>query len=167
MRRSPSVRSSTLGCARRPGFTLIEVLIVLVIGAIVAGYAAPRVSQAFATRAVVDGRDAIIWFSARARATALQTGTVTSLEIDPALDYILIRLQDADSTLVDSRDLAEENKVDISTGSGTTIVVCYSPRGWAVTGGCTSGVPGTVTIVRDAQTSSVEVQALGQVERVS
>ena len=146
---------------------MIEVLIVLVIGAIVAGYAAPRISQAFATRAVVDGRDAIIWFSARARATALQTGTVTRLEIDPDEDYIFIRLEDADSTLVDSRDLAEENKVNISTGSGDPIVVCYSPRGWAVTGGCTDGVPGEVTIVRDAQSTSLEVKALGQVVKVS
>ena len=57
--------------------------------------------------------------------------------------------------------------MNISTGSGETIVVCYSPRGWAVTGGCTDGVPGEVTIVRDAQSTSLEVKALGQVVRVS
>lgn len=151
----------------RGGFTLLEVLFVLVIGAIVAGYGIPRIGNAFDSRAVVDGRDTIIWFAARARATALQSGTVTRLEIDPSTDEIRVQMHDADSTEVVSRDLAAELGIDVTTASTASIIVCYSPRGWALSTSCSSGVPATVSVQRREQQASVHVRALGQVVRVS
>ena len=156
---------STARCGLRPGFTLLEILLVLVIGAIVASYGVPRIGQAFDTRAVVDGRDAISWFAARARATALQSGVVTRLEVDPGSERIEVRMLDADSTVVDWRDLSAEYGVDVSTGGGSTVYVCYSPRGWALVSSCSAGLPADISVVRNDQQADVEIRALGQVVR--
>jgi Tfp pilus assembly protein FimT len=145
----------------------LELIVVLTVGAIIASFAAPRISETFAARAVIDGRDAVIWFSARARATALQTGTVTRLEINPSSDMLEIRLQDNSSTLVDSRDLATLNSVDITTSTGSSIIVCYSPRGWALISSCSTGVPGTVTVTRNSSSTQLQVRTLGQIQRAS
>jgi len=68
----------------RPGFTLVEVIVVLLLLSLMAAVAAPAFSAVMHRRAIDDATSTVTRVLARARAQALARGAGMTLVIDPA-----------------------------------------------------------------------------------
>lgn len=122
------------GTVTRPGFTLIEVLLVALILAIVGGIAAPQISKAANQRTVNNARDAFIRTAAQARAAAIQTGDEVEMRIDPASDRVTVVAADGDTlAILDLRNGPIRASLSIRDRSATAgeFLACYVPRGYA------------------------------------
>lgn len=114
---------------RRSGFTLIELVIALIVSGIllsitVAGFAAVE-----RRTAVRQARNVFAGLHARARAHAIEFGTIARLGVDLGGDSVWV---DRDGTIVETVRIGEEFGVDLSS-SVTGITLCMSPRGYADT----------------------------------
>lgn len=147
----------------RGGFTLLEVIIVLMIVAMVAGIVAPAVSGAQKRLSVDNSRNAAISLSARARALAANRGTTAVLEFDSDNDLAWVRMED--DTLSDGRiDFASEYGTDLDF-DGNILKICYSSKGYALFSCSSAGLPTTLTFSFGSNSGSVIVRPLGQIER--
>src|SRR5688572_23241839 len=70
----------------RAGFSMIELLLVMVIGAILMTFAIPGYTRMTAARNAQNARDNLVWMAARARAKAIEMGRVYQLQIDPGTE---------------------------------------------------------------------------------
>lgn len=156
-------RSDDARGSDRFGFTLVELLLVLGIAGVMAALAAPRVTQAIAAQAVVQGRDGLVWLAATARASALERGEPVALVVDAGLDAVRIVVVSTDSTL-ETRSFTDD-QVDVVIDGGTQVRVCYTARGWALHTSCSTGLPATVRFQRGGQETVAQIRPLGQVVR--
>jgi hypothetical protein len=62
--------------------------------------------------------------------------------------------------------LAEYTEVDLTTETASTLTVCYSARGLALSACSTSGLPKWVGFTRGADTRKTRIQPLGQLEEL-
>jgi prepilin-type N-terminal cleavage/methylation domain-containing protein len=150
----------------RPGFTLIELLMVLLIGVIMMSFAVPSFTRMTQSKSAQSARDNLSWMAMRTRARAIERGQVWLLEIDPVLNRARIR-QRGVAIPMDSVSFASEFKATISTVANTTIVLCYSPRGFAFS--CHANSPSAnvdVTFTHRDQTAVARVKPLGQIDRI-
>lgn len=143
----------------RPGFTLIEMAFVLMIGAIIMGVGSREYSQLANERAVGNARDALILTAYRARSEAMRSGSIVHMRVRP--DSGLVRVSTASGQLLHTLDAAAYG----TTMVGGPMSVCYTARGYALPG-CTSFTDGrAVGFARGADTAAVVVLPLGQVRR--
>ena len=68
----------------RPGFSLVEMGVVLFIAGIIIAWTIPGFTRMQRNRVAQNARDSFVWLANRARARAVETGTTQLLEIDPA-----------------------------------------------------------------------------------
>jgi prepilin-type N-terminal cleavage/methylation domain-containing protein len=148
-------------CERRPGFTLVELVIVTVVGAILLGIAAPRFVAVKERRAAQNARDAFVWAAATARALAIERGSTVALELDPATRQASIRHA---GESVQRIDFGVEYGAGVSTGGGL-VRICYAARGFALQASCSQNLPADISFTRGEQVSTLRVQAMGQVDR--
>ncbi|MBI4544081.1 MAG: hypothetical protein HY703_02670 [Gemmatimonadetes bacterium] len=142
---------------------MIELLLVLMIGAVLTSMASPRVGHLQAVRALVNAQNSAIFLAARARAVAVERGKTARLEVDPLGDRAWIVVLPSDTvSLVDYRD---EFAADVFTTTGTTLTVCYTPRGFALPSCTSPNLPAFVGFSRGRDTLRVRVRPLGQVEK--
>ena len=154
---------------RRAGFTLVEVLLVLIIGGILLGYAIPAFTNLTQRRNAQNARDAVIWMAARARARAIEQGQIQLLEIDPASDRAWIVRRNTGTALasdtVEKINFVTEQKATVNTTANTKITVCYGSRGYAIQ--CAGTSPTTtvdVTFTFMDQAAVARVKPLGEIE---
>lgn len=154
--------------AARPGITLIELVIVLVIGGVLTGVAFSQMGRNAARQEARNARDAFVVLASRARAAAIETGSVVRLEVD--LGEGSARVLPGRSGEVDPierKSFSEEHGVQLTAAgtTGATVIVCYSPRGYAVS--CENSVDDDVTLTfrRVDHTFDALIRPLGQVER--
>ncbi len=123
-RRVPPPFAATNRC----GFSLIEVLFVLLISGILGVMMVPQIARYTSQRAASNARDAFILTAARARAAAIQSGDEVQLTIDPANG--LVSITDLNGTAVgDALDF--NNGVVRASMVGTDgFTICYVPRGF-------------------------------------
>jgi prepilin-type N-terminal cleavage/methylation domain-containing protein len=131
------------GAALRPGFTLIEVVIVLLILGVLGAIAVPGFRKYTDQRAVNNARDAFIRTAAQARAESIRTGDRVEMHIDPAADMVVVIGAESDTlATLDLRNGPIRANLtgtafdgpNVSSGSVSTpqFRVCYVPRGYAL-----------------------------------
>lgn len=148
-----------LGARLRPGFTMIELVIVLIIGAVVTALAIPPMSSYLQGRNMQQARDAFIMIAAQGRIAAVEDGDLVLMEVSPATDSVV--LMQRDGTVIDVLDLRDrDRRADLV---GDEITICYMPRGYAHPS-CRDGgdLPASIGFAFDGDTIWAEL-TLGQV----
>lgn len=74
----------------RRGFTLIEMLIVIVVIGTVVGFSVPRLRAAMVSESVWSARREVTTHLARARAAAVQRGCRATLELEPSTQRVWV-----------------------------------------------------------------------------
>jgi prepilin-type N-terminal cleavage/methylation domain-containing protein len=153
------------------GFTLIELMIVIVIGGALMMITIPSFTRLAAGRNAQNARDALVWMAARARSRAIERGETQLLEIDPGTERVWIVRRNTGAALatdtVDKVTFSSVHSSTISTAANTVITVCYSPRGYAFS--CSANSPAAnvdVTFTHVDKTAVARVKPLGQIERL-
>lgn len=143
----------------RNGFTLIEMIFVLMIGALVIGVGSREYTRVSGQRAVGNARDAMILTAYRARSEAMRSGQVVYLSVQP--DQGLARVVTPTDSVLHRLDVAEYGVGMVGSG----MRVCYTARGYAMPGCSTFPSDPTLGFYRNGDTVSVKVTVLGQVRR--
>ncbi len=150
----------------RGGYTIIELVVVLMIAATMLGLGVTSLTRASAERGAISARDTYVWLARRGRTLAVQRGTNVKLSLRVSSQRARLLLG---TTVLDQVYFYDQYAAKPLLSSGNdSLVICYTPRGVA-SGSCSvpsgSTVPvTTVTFARGGRTASALVQALGQVE---
>jgi prepilin-type N-terminal cleavage/methylation domain-containing protein len=148
----------------RAGFTLVEVLFVLVIAAILMTMGGQSFRKFETSQQLENGRNSLMLLGRRARAEAVNRGT--NVRLDIIADSAIARVSVGGTTVIDQVFLRREFGVNLTNGSGANITVCYNARGFAVTSCSSSGLPTTVTVARSGSSSQVRIQVLGTIIKI-
>lgn len=143
----------------RLGFTVIELLIVLVVGGLLSTVAIRSFSQVHGSLGARTAQSTFLTMHAHARSMAVEHGQPVILVVDPAADRV--RLEGEDGTVLRSRDFAGDYDVSIQTGGGT-VRLCMTPRGFADPGCGNVNDRVEVRFVRGGRTRIVGLLPLGQ-----
>lgn len=147
-------------CTRRSGFTIIEMLFVVIIGAVVLGVGTRAYARAGGQRAVENARDAMILMASRARSEAVRTGSLVYLEVDP--DVGLVEIVNADDSVLVTLDAADYGARIV----GQETALCYTARGFALPScGDLSDANRTIAFARGPDTARAVMMPLGQIRR--
>lgn len=152
---------------RRRGFTLLEVIIVLMLLAIIAAMGAPRLSAAMRSRTTRSASDQFAAAHSLARATALRYGRVAQLHIDPSTKRFWVDVDTSANgvgqraTVWYTRDLTQTGLAMSSNRS----LLCFDARGLPlVLGSCESG-DATVIFSMSDKADTLRTAALGKILR--
>ena len=154
---------------RRPGFSMVEMVIAMVIAGIIASFAIPSFNNVQQNRMAMNARDSFMWMSNRARSRAIEMGTTWLLEVDPTTEraWIVRRNPTVASDTLQKVDFPTQYASTISTAANTLVTICYNSRGFAWA--CAAGSPGSavdVTFTHARRNSVVRIRPLGQVTRL-
>jgi prepilin-type N-terminal cleavage/methylation domain-containing protein len=143
----------------RRGFTLIEILIVVVLIGVIVAVAGPRLRTALVRQNVRSARDALVTMHATARASAIQRGRYTALWIvgDTALVVAQNPVTAAFDTIVNPVNLRTRWGVAVTTNNN---VLTFDPRGLFTTGGTTK-----IVVQRGVFQDAIEINPVGRVLR--
>lgn len=141
------------------GFTLVEVVFVLMIGGILMGVGTREYARLSSQMAVGNARDAMIQTASRARGEAMRSGSLIYMHVRP--DEGTVAVETAGGQVLHTLDAAEFG----AQLAGEEISVCYTSRGYALPGCTTVAGVETVHFFRGADSAAVVVMALGQVRR--
>ena len=155
--------------SRRGGFTIIELVIVIVIAGIMMGYAIPRFQRTRAERTARNARDVFVWNANRARAKAIQSGTTYLFEVDPATEraWVVKRNATMASDTLLTINFESEYESEMSTAANSLITVCFNSRGYAFN--CSGNSPTAnvdVTFTHASYTSIARLKPMGQASRL-
>lgn len=144
---------------RCSGYTLLELVVVILVGSIITSIAITSFNGVSGRFAVKGARSTFQALHARARAQAIEYGRTVRLNVDVSGDSVWLSV--ANRTLETVR-FGNELNVDIQTSSATDVRVCMNPRGFADSRCNSFSSPVTVMFVLDGDTASVEILTLGQ-----
>ena len=142
----------------RTGFTIMELVFVIVVGAILQGMAIQAFGQARSKMAASGARATFVMYHSRARSAAIETGAQSGLAIDAISDSLAVVRS---GVVVDAIDLWEEFGVNVITDSAD-LFMCMGPRGLALPSCNTFTAAQTIFFVSGVDTSQVELLPLGQ-----
>lgn len=143
---------------RRSGFTMIELLVVILVGSVILAMGTRQFSTISNQRAVSNASSAMVLTASRARSEALRSGRLVYLRVRPDLGQVRI------DNSVD--DLHELDMSDYGvTMSGSSFTVCYTARGYALPGCTTFNAVLDLGFTRGGATMRVQVMPLGQMRR--
>lgn len=150
--------SSTL---RRPGFSLVEMVVAVMLVGIIAGLVVPAFGRMQSRQQLTNARDAFVFLAARARSDATAMGETAYMELDVDLDRAWIRTE---SDTLYRLAFGEDYDVDVAS-SVNPLEVCYTSRGLALPSCMSDEVdpPYTIQFIRGPDTATAVVEALGSV----
>jgi type IV fimbrial biogenesis protein FimU len=165
--RIPQSRSEA--SSNRPGFTMVEMVIVITIAGIIAAFAIPSFSNTQRNRNAQNARDSFVWLGAKARSRAIEMGTTWLLEISPATEraWIVKRNPTVASDTLEIVNYVTKYASTISTASNNVITLCFNSRGFAWS--CSGNSPGSnvdITFTHAQRTAVARVKPLGQMQRL-
>jgi len=144
---------------RRSGFSIIELVVVLMVGSVLTSIAITEFNGVSGRFAVKGARQTLMSMHARARVQAVEFGRTVRLHVDPVGDSVWLS---RDGEILNALDFGVEFKVDIQTSTDSEVRVCMNARGFADTG-CNSFMsPVTVTFLLMSDVASVLILTLGQ-----
>jgi prepilin-type N-terminal cleavage/methylation domain-containing protein len=144
---------------RRKGFTIIEVIVVLVIGGILMSFAVKAFGATASHTSARQARNVFNGMAARARAQAIESGRSTVLIADARGDSVLIL---ANGRIVENVRFGEEMGVDIRATQDVTLL-CMNPRGYADQDCNSFSSTVKMSFVQGNQSMSLEILPLGQI----
>jgi len=144
---------------RRSGFSIIELVVVLMVGSVLTSIAVREFNGVSGRFAVKGARQTLMSMHARARMQAVELGQTVKLNIDPVDDRVWLS---RGAVVLDAVDFGREFNVDVQTSSDAEVQVCMNPRGFADTGCNNFSSPVTITFVLTSDTTSVLILPLGQ-----
>lgn len=144
---------------RRSGFTLVEVIIALFIGAILTSIAVRRIGDTAGGLAVRQARNVFVGMAARARAQAIESGRTAVLEVSLEGDSAFVRIG---TRVVERVHFRRELEVGLE-GSTGTLRLCMTPRGYADPACNSFGSVVKLTFMAGAHSESVDILPLGQI----
>jgi prepilin-type N-terminal cleavage/methylation domain-containing protein len=117
---------------RTEGFTLVELLVVIVIAAVLLTTSVRTFGEIFSSRSVVAARSTFGTLHAKARAIAIERGTDVEFMVSEAGDSIFLVV---DGTTEETFNFQEALGVDVTRYKATgDFKLCMTPRGYADTG---------------------------------
>ena len=114
---------------RPPGFTLIELVIVILIGSILTSVALSSFQNVQSRFAVQGAKQMYMTLHQRARSKAVEMGETVILFVHPPGDSALIYTPSEGFT--DITRFREQLDVDIRTPTNSGFILCMTPRGYA------------------------------------
>jgi prepilin-type N-terminal cleavage/methylation domain-containing protein len=144
---------------RARGFTLIEVLIVMVVGGILAGIVIKEIGPASSRTSAQQARNVFVGMAARARAHAIERGQMTQLVVDAQADSVSIVAGD---DVLETVHFRAAMGIDIQAADATTRI-CMSPRGFAEPSCNSFSTTIKMEFVRGTRSRAVEILPLGQI----
>lgn len=145
----------------RRGFTIIELLIVLVVGIALTSMAISSFAPAQRKLAVRSARQTLAAMHARTRAHAIEAGTNVVLTVDFTNDKAWIS---RDGTTLETVDFYESMHVHLKDARlvSTPLEICMNARGFGESS-CNSFTSGTdVLFVQNGESKKMRVYPLGQ-----
>lgn len=142
----------------RQGFSLIELVMVVVLIGAVAVIMFPRIGPALNRRSVDGARVAITAMNAKAKAVAVQRGRAVTLERNGNRYFVISQhpVTGAPDT-VDRQNLYERFKVTLDADRNALV---YDPRGIGLQGSTTN-----IVITRAGYADTLRISAIGSVMR--
>ncbi len=144
---------------RRSGYTLLEMVVVILVGSVITSIAIASFNGVSGRFAVRGARSTFQGLHARARAQAIEFGRTVRLNVDVSGDSVWLSMGDRTLETVRFRN---ELNVDIQTSSLADLRVCMNPRGFADSRCNNYSSPVTVMFLLDGDTALVEILTLGQ-----
>lgn len=142
------------------GFTLVEMLLVVVIMGIVLSLASPKLGTAASQMAVRNSRNEVSAMISLTRALAVQNGRrATFVQEGNTVRVELAQGYGSTTDTMATRDLAGQHKVAL--GPSAKLTIPFDPRGFAIPGSV--GESRTIAITRDAFADTVCVIGLGKI----
>jgi prepilin-type N-terminal cleavage/methylation domain-containing protein len=152
----------------RPGFTVVELLFVILIAGILTSFALPAFRDYTNRREVINARTAFMMAANRARASAIERGEVVVLMVRIYRDSVFVMNADWTDTIemIDYRD-GEIAANILLNSTPAPFRICYLPRGF-VHPSCQDGeyLPATIGFTNWSGVDTVwaDINAVGQVE---
>jgi prepilin-type N-terminal cleavage/methylation domain-containing protein len=145
---------------RRAGFTLIEMVVVILIGSILVGVALQSFQNVQAAMAARSATHMYATLHQRARARAIEMGQTVLFFVDSAGDSAYIF---SDGVVSDVTRFRSELNVDLRS-TPTSFFMCMTPRGYASPGclGVGLSTPTKLEFWLNADSSSVTILPMGQ-----
>jgi type II secretory pathway pseudopilin PulG len=144
---------------------MLELIFVLLIGAILLGIATPRLIQTSSRVAVTSAKAQVTSAVALARATAVRYGRLSYLILDVASDRLDVQI---DTTILGGQPPVSLYSSDLWGDLGVNLratdpMICFDPRGLPVSTGACTGSAVVVRLERDPVRDSVLVSSVGRV----
>lgn len=149
---------------RDGGFTLIELVVVLVILVVATSIGVRSVDGLMGSRAVVGAQSTFTAFAARARLHAVQSGLETRFIANAQMDSLRMVVE---GQVIDAIGLKTDMGVDLDMGGRDGIVICYDPRGIAIPACNSFSSPVIATFTRGSHQAQVRIHTFGQITRRS
>lgn len=141
------------------GFTIIEILFVVLIGGILIAVSLASIRNVTARFSARSARDTFLTLHARARVRAVERGVPAILFMDFANDSASVT---QGSTLLETIHFRSEFNVDF-TGPGAALILCMGARGIADSACTNFNTPQTIQFQFNDEVVGVQMLPLGQV----
>ncbi len=158
MSTNKTIRGMPRRCTRG-GFTLIEMVVVIVVGMILVSIATRGLSGVRNSAAVRNGEQILASMHARARAHAIERGEPSILRINPTTDVVTIEIG---SDTIDIVRFLAALSVDIAVDA--TLIICFHPRGYTYPGCSNISVATGVVLTTGGESRTTTFLPLGQIK---
>ena len=147
--------------ASRKGFTLIEVMIVIVVAGLLFLIGLPRLRDAVARNNVYQARVAVSALYARARAVSIEQGRLGYLARNGNRITVLVRVAPTGAAWADTIGVVE----DLNARYGVTVTatddtIRFDPRGFGM-----NDTPESIAVSRDGIADTVFISAFGRIQQ--
>jgi prepilin-type N-terminal cleavage/methylation domain-containing protein len=147
--------------AHRKGFTLIEVMIVIVVGGLLFLIGLPRLRDAVVRNNVYQARVAVSGLYARARAVSIEQGRLGYLAKNGNQLTVLVRISPTGANWADTVGVVENLNTRYGvTVTATTDTIRFDPRGFGLNANAES-----IAVARDGIADTVFISPFGRIQQ--